>query len=480
MGRSRATQAGLRRTIRPDVQETLERLKPTRRNFLLAMTGMTLVGCGGGSGGSGAESPAPEVPELPQQPATETKPAPKPEPAPAPVEVSAEVLLDAPMLDNLTPYSGGPLRFSRDSMATVLGASGFVATLAADQPHFAYDSYGLSYGVLIERGDTQPLLYTEQFDQAVWSATNVLLRSGQGAASDGSQRLWRISSGTASGAHGLSQSVSRLSAGSVITVNAVLKSDGNRNVGLQLQTRAGNFHVARFDLVGGSATMRFKALASGIRSLGGGLSHIWATFNVESGATVPAIALQLLDADGVSASFQGNGGAVLLSEMWLNSGNSWSSYIKAAGLAGSRAPDQLYLDTESGVRANDCSGIVAFRFDGVNKASSALWYSGIDENNYATVRITDAQIIFEKVANGLVTRCAHSLSWQHGRVYKIGWRTSRYTGMELVLDGRAVASNTSVNAKRDFNLGDRTFIGSDNRKRFCGFPMSNLMIFAEE
>ena len=51
--------------------------------------------------------------------------------------------------------------------------------------------------------------------------------------------------------------------------------------------------------------------------------------------------------------------------------------------------------------------------------------------------------------------------------------------MELVLDGQQVAVNSSAFGKRNIDLGERTYFGSDGTSNFCNCPISNIMIFRE-
>jgi len=468
-----------------ELLDSIAALKPSRRSFLLALTGITLVGCGGGGSEVESQLPVGAMPEPEPQPSPSPEPTPSPSPPPAPqpvpppVKITADILLDAPMMDSLFPFSGSALTFTRTSAATVMGANGLMNTLAANQPRFAHDLFGQSYGVLIEQPDGQPLLHSQSFDNGVWTKTNATLVAANGSASDGTNRLWRLSESNVSGQHGLSQSVNGLNAGKICTLNAVVKKTSARYIALQFKTRAGNFHVARFDLGAGATHSQFNAVDFGVINLANGMQHVWAAFDTESGSGNVEVFFQLLAEDGSTANYIGSNQSVLISELWINSGPTATSYVRAQAAPTARAADQLFVNAKDSFRPNDCSGVLSFQFRGSNSSSNMVWYTGIDENNNASIRVTANQLIFQKVVSGLATSCEHFVNWEHGEVYRIGWRSSSITGMELVLDGEKVSSNASVNAKRDIEAGARLYIGSDGESSFCNCPISNVMVFSE-
>jgi len=86
---------------------------------------------------------------------------------------------------------GGPITFSRNSIATYVGSDGYIKTAGANEPRFTYE-YD-SNGVLQYRGlyiDNQRTSYnyfnySEDFSQAVWVKTNSSLSSTSTLSPDG-------------------------------------------------------------------------------------------------------------------------------------------------------------------------------------------------------------------------------------------------------------------------------------------------------
>lgn len=65
------------------------------------------------------------------------------------------------------------ITFARSTTGTRVNASGLIETIAANQPRFDFDPTTASaLGILLEEARTNLLLYSEQFDNAVWSANN--------------------------------------------------------------------------------------------------------------------------------------------------------------------------------------------------------------------------------------------------------------------------------------------------------------------
>ncbi len=455
-----------------DTGDSIFALKPNRRDFLAALTGMILTGCGSGGSGSNESS---EV----------TLPSPSPSPSlpppviPQPPPANLGAILNVPLRGDLLAIEGAQLSYTRNSSATVIGSDGLLVELSANDPRFLYDSFGQSVGLLIEGSNNQFLLQTENYSNAVWNKKNINVTSNQGIATDGTTRLWLLDEGNNTGSHTISQPVYFIGNSEIHTLNAVVKANDLRFVALQMSTRAGNFSVARFDLNSRAVVSNYLAIDYGINDLGNGFLHLWAAFDAETGPAAPVIYLQLLGSNETTSSYRGTNRSIYVSEMWVNQGVFSTSYLRAVSVPALRAADLLFDDSNYVLPVNDCSGIFAFQYNGKNPEVSPVVYTGLDENNYFAVSFTKSQLLLEKVVSGLATSCIHNINWQVGSFHAVGWRMNRKVGMELVLDGQQVAVNRSVMAKRDIDLGSRIYFGSDGKHKFCNCPISNIMIFRE-
>ncbi len=591
-------------------------------------------------------------------------------------------LLDLPLLNSLSTYIGSSPTLERNTTWLVDDEKILPDELVNGNPVFAYDPYGNSLGVLSEHNglpavppQTQPeqILEAEQdVSAAVWKKTNIPgYTENAGIASDGRNRLWRLNEGTAYGTHVLSQAVPQLEQGITYTLNAVLRSDDIRYVGLQLKTSAGKYYVARFNLETGTLHSNFNAIDYGVIRLSNGLLQIWASFDSGLGSKVPTAALQILASDGKSWRFSGGNRSLYFSEYWINRGlaktnynsikqslnsivaspsnfadpvwnkvnvpevipNSgvasdgtnrlwklnegyafgehlltqqlpnlkpdkkytinavvrsddiqyvalqfasfkkayvnpiarfdilnkvkhtkknvidygviplanglvqiWAAFNSGAGTAtpmvilkilGSDGAawnpvgmgrslyisecwmtsgvgatsypaalasgsideafenndfiisDVISLEAEGHIATNNCAGIFSFQFKRQGSDKSTILHTGLDDKNYISLSVSNTQLLFDKTINGVSSSCVHNERWTENQIYRVGWRISKATGMELVLDGRRVANDANVKARRNFDIGPKLFVGSNGKRDFSNCPISNIIVFNE-
>jgi hypothetical protein len=302
-----------------------------------------------------------------------------------------------------------------------------------------------------------------------------------GADENGDNNLWRISESQENAPHILRQDLYGLGSGEIYTLNAILKAQDLRYVGLQLRTFNDNYYVARFDLLQGTLFNSFNALDSGVRKLANGLLHVWASFDAEAGNALPSYTLQLLSSDGRSARYAGSNRALYFSRAWVNLGIAEfgipedADPVPVAGLS----KDTIAIDGMSHLSPNDCAGVCSFQFRQGLTGLARIWHTGDGDNDYAAISISPTQLIFEKVRSGIKTRCVHTANWTTGSTYRVGWRSSSLTGMELVLNGRTVAVNNGMMARREITVGSRLIIGSDGKRYYSNCPIGNMLIFSE-
>jgi len=354
-------------------------------------------------------------------------------------------------------------------------------------------SRGDSQTALPYRGDDSAgtpsggeLLAPADLNDSAWTKANVNLLANAGTASDGTNRLWRIRENTQNGQHAISQDLADMPKGSPYTVNAVVRSGQVQHVALQMRTASGNFHIARFDLYGKEKGSAYRALDYGVIPLSDGLVQIWASFDAEAGQAVPKVWLMMLNAAGNQNVYTGSTRSLYFSEMWMNSGR--AATLGAGAVApqprepvaeGSNGFDVISVDGIQHMSPNNCAGILSFQHKSGVEGQVRLWHTGYGENDYAAVSLAGNQLKFEKVVAGVAARCVHTVSFQAGKTYKVGWRSSRVTGMELVLNGQQVATNGSACARRDVDVGDRLILGSNGRRFFSNCPIGGIAVYSE-
>jgi len=305
-----------------------------------------------------------------------------------------------------------------------------------------------------------------------------------GIASDGTNRLWQIVENNVNGVHSINQDVGSLKQNTTYTLNAVVRSDQVKFVALQLKTFANEFAVARFDLFGKSTSTNYQALDYGVFNKADGLTQIWASFKTGTGNNLPRLSLQLLGANGTDSLYAGSGRRLYFSEMWLNQGLA-STVMPGGSVAedtsgnGSANYDVISINGIQHISPNDCAGIFSFQFRSDIAGRVRIWHTGSSDNDYTAISVTSSQLLFDKVVSGVVTRCSYNVNWQPNRVYRVGWRSSSQTGMELVVNGQQVAANKSAMARREFEVGDRLMFGSNGKQYFSNCPIGNMLIFSE-
>lgn len=87
--------------------------------------------------------------------------------------------------------------FTRSSSATRINAAGITETMATHAPRFDFDPAALTCkGLLIEEQRTNLLTYSEQFDNAAWTKSNVTIAANAVMAPDGTTTADKLVEGT--------------------------------------------------------------------------------------------------------------------------------------------------------------------------------------------------------------------------------------------------------------------------------------------
>jgi len=297
-----------------------------------------------------------------------------------------------------------------------------------------------------------------------------------------------ISEGFGHGNHIIKQALPGLKQNSLYTVSAVLHSDQLQYVALQLRTCDDQYKIARFDMFNQKIFKGFAVHNWGAEPLGDGKVHFWAVFDSGAGETSPVVSLMLCDRNGMATSYSGSGRSVYLSAFYVSLGGVAAppsgSNIIGDESSGDRFVQPLIRDAISSsgavnIASNNCAGVFTFQYRPNGSGRSTMLRTGQDDASFLSLSISPDQLIFEKRSGGVSTVCAHDTSWVDGQIYRVGWRSSRATGMELYLDGSQVAEDSSSQARQDFTVGERLYFGSSGSAEFSASPVSNVLIFDE-
>ena len=400
-------------------------------------------------------------------------------------------LLDLPLMSGLFASIGNPANLLRKIVTYADGKYTVVDTLTGEDPVFALSASGESLGVVTEhenigtaRSVSTQANYveaSEDLSHAVWEKRNISnLTPYSGTASDGTNRLWLVNEGSDTGVHDVSQAITGLRNSTFYTVNVVVKPGTVKYAGLQFKTTAGNYAVARFDMQEGRVYGKYRAQDCGVIPMGNGLLQLWASFNTEDGAGKPVIYLQFLGDNGISSNITGRNRQFYFSECWIGVGSQAAEYVIAEpAITESLALDTISVISNGAIKSNNCSGIISFRYRSGISTAKYLWNTGVDVNNRSSLRLTGSALIFEKVHSGVSVRCVYRINWVEDAEYRVGWRSSSATGMELILNGNRVSALDSISARLDMDIGQKIYIGSDGIKAYSSCPISNFCIYDE-
>jgi hypothetical protein len=149
--------------------------------------------------------------------------------------------------------------------ATRVNSSGFVEGVNANLPRFDYDPVTLApKGLLIEEMRTNVLQYSDQINQAPWTASNVTFNANAAISPDGTQNADKMVTSVANIAKFVSQSSLTSTTGSF---SIYAKADGETVISLWLVNATVG---ASFTLTGSGSTALLGATASSITAVGNG------------------------------------------------------------------------------------------------------------------------------------------------------------------------------------------------------------------
>lgn len=185
------------------------------------------------------------------------------------------------------------ITFTRASTATYFDAQGVLRTAASDVPRIDHDPVtGECKGLLIEEARTNLLRYSEQFDNAAWTKTNVSITADAVVAPDGTltgEKLINAAgqSGTGLfGSSGIYENASSMPSGSMYTMSCYVKAGERNTIGLSIaDSNFGTGGVIATANLSTLTTNNVSNATSTLISAGGGWYRFVVTSTTNLGAT---------------------------------------------------------------------------------------------------------------------------------------------------------------------------------------------------
>lgn len=235
------------------------------------------------------------------------------------------------------------LTFSRASTATYFDGAGVLQTAAADTARFDHDPVTKEpLGVLIEESRTNPLTYSEAFDNAAWAKTDASVTVNAVVAPDGATTADKLIEGIGTASKHVSQSYPATD-NTVYTLSAFVKAAERSWVKITIQRKDGTSPGAYFNVsTGAKGTLMPGARASSINDVGSGWYRVDVAVDVLTGATAsPNAYLQVAQADGDDSYIGDGASGVYIWGAQLEEGAFPTSYIPTTTAAVTRAGDKL-------------------------------------------------------------------------------------------------------------------------------------------
>ena len=229
--------------------------------------------------------------------------------------------------------------FTRASGATRVNAQGLIEAVASNAPRFDYDPVTLApKGLLIEEQRTNLLTYSEQFDNAVWTKSNVTPTSNSTLAPDGTNTADTLVEAAVASSFITGRSVG-VSPGELVVFSVFAKAK-ERSVFNLLVTDGVTGFARKFDVLNGTSAIEDVASTDaatlfGVTNEGNGWYRCWVAARMVGSSTNLQIRLNN-NGDG----YTGDGvSGIYIWGAQLEAGSFPTSYIPTTSAAATRAAD---------------------------------------------------------------------------------------------------------------------------------------------
>lgn len=340
------------------------------------------------------------------------------------------------------------ITFTRSSIATRVSNKGLIESVGSDVPRIDYDpETGECKGLLIEEARTNLLTYSEQFNNAAWGKTRVVVSAIDAAFTpDGSMSADRISEDTATGAHYVVGYLS-YTAGNTYTLSVFAKAGEKTSIRMALPGAA--FGVNRTILVnlldGSYTTLNLDSpTQAGVELLNDGWRRAFVSYT--AAASKVSIVTVICDLGGVVnnlASYTGDGTSGLY--LWgaqLEVGSLPTSYIPTVASSVPRVADVAMMtgaNFSSWYRQDEFSAVARFIGNAVGTHTVASWNNTTANEVIKLESVSGALTL--SVTDGGVTQASISLgSVATGTSYIVAaaWKLN---DIAASVNGAAVVTN---------------------------------------
>jgi hypothetical protein len=331
---------------------------------------------------------------------------------------------------SVKPTDGsGDLTFSRASTATRVNSSGLVEAVASGVPRLDYLN-STCPKLLLEPQRTNLVLYSEQLDNATWTAQNGTVTANTTVSPDGTQNADTFTSDSTTGEHNAYTTIPLTILSSAFTTSCYVKPLTGRYFSLSNYQAGQNYSAyATFDLQTGTTVATGAPfgtyISNSIQSVGNGWYRVSVT---GSGVTSNFVGLNAMTAANFnpSVSTLGQGQSYAIYGVQLEQGAYATSYIPTTIAAVTRVAESavkasvtsLIGQTEGTIFMD--AVIDAFPTDnsffGVEKTASSfvIRFGSGGSNVYAQVYNGTTNLFFEPTAYTLGTRVKLAFAYKAG------------------------------------------------------------------
>jgi len=235
---------------------------------------------------------------------------------------------------------------------TRFNASGVLAAASAPRFNYKYNpASGLweGAGLLSEDQKENLLIYSEEIENAAWSASNVSITANAVTAPDAAMSADIIVEDTSTSSHSVTSATISISKDALQTFSCFVKAAGRDELRLQVNAFSGNLIYADFDLSDGTVTRAINTgsgsdVSATISQIADGFFRVAVSGipNAASSATGVQASLVLKKDDASSYTGDGSSGICVWGAQ-LEEGASASSYIPTTGSTATRTADSLTM-----------------------------------------------------------------------------------------------------------------------------------------
>ncbi len=377
-----------------------------------------------------------------------------------------------------------------DGQALTPSSFGAFDTNGVWQPAKYTDSYGTN-GFYLPFSDTASttqnfLTYSEQFDNAAWSKTNVTVTANSVAAPNGATVADTVTENTATDEHYTEQIYTKSASSITYTYSAYVKSNGrNYCIIVRGPSSANNATIAVDTSTGAiilsaTASGTFSSASGAVQSVGNGWYRVSITFTSDTGTT---LYIRNYGYNGASA-YTGNGSSGFY--IWgaqLQASSSVGPYIVTSATAQTTATTNLGADYQisgggwNNWLSNNISVTAGTTYDSMIDSPTNYADGGNGRGNYctwnpvyknATVAATDGNLS----ANSGATSSTHRMIFG-----TLGFTTASY--FEITTSGGSTTMVSIVGAgQATTGTADGVYVGSFSKSFGLGYATNAASWYA--